>query len=222
MSDHQENGTGGGRNAPTLNQDEFVRRVFGVDVIMRRRAGGLTGVMGGTRRQAYAQASATLLEAEHVRVASPMLPGAIGQYAGLLETMRTAEQNQNWDGALAALQQAVPLARKLLIVQQRRVQAPQEKLVFQLEQYNEIAPILQRVRKSYFPSGGAENLRESDLSAGRQFKDYIEAVAGLEQAKSGVLGREHRVRRERQQQGEELHLQADQSRIAGYDAGSHA
>ena len=49
--------------------------------------------------------------------------------------------------------------------------------------FDEMAPLLDSVKKSSFPQGQAEHIGKQDLDAGKHFKDYIAKLAALEKKK---------------------------------------
>jgi hypothetical protein len=190
------------RRSSTRLQDDFVQNVLMFDLEILRQLGdaplplppppgepapppppGEPAPPPPPYQQALQHAQPALQGAALVQVEAPALPGSLAQFQQLQHTRLQAEQAQNWDAALVALRQAEALGRKMVIAEQRRVQAPQEKLAFQLQQYQELAPTLRRVRNSSFPTGGAAAIQKESLSAGREFRTYTDAVAELERAK---------------------------------------
>lgn len=133
-------------------------------------------------RAALQQAQATLDQAGQIQPVTPTQV-KVRQSLGTAQTrMNNAVRTQQWPDALTALNDTIAAAKQL-IASKGAVEKRTQK---QTENFNDLAPSMEQVKKSYFnnPIGGSKAIKQQDLSPGPEFKAFIAAMEKLEKERA--------------------------------------
>jgi hypothetical protein len=106
---------------------------------------------------------------------------ATGQLTGLM-------QGNDAQAAMAALSVKKSAAQGVITTNGRLEGAKRKQEQFDRQKalFDEVAPILSDVKRTYIRPGGADRIEKEKLDAGRQFKAYIDAMREVENARDGM------------------------------------
>src|SRR6185437_764672 len=137
----------------------------------------------GPSPAAVAQVNTLVQQAKAVQQNTPALKSLRQRLDADWLKLTTAMNAKDWATAHAALDTTAAAARQLLLRQQLDVSVRQKQSSEQKAQYDEMAPVLGEVTRTYFngnAAAGSARLKKEDLKAGTHFKAYLAALEALE------------------------------------------